>query len=41
MTPEQAMGALFTKIKSILDINNMKGSEFVVSVPSYFTGKER
>ncbi len=38
---EQVMAALFTEIQSTLSLNNVKGTEFVVSIPSYFSVKER
>lgn len=35
--PEQAVGSLFTKIKEILEINNIVGQDFVVSLPSFYS----
>lgn len=38
---EQVMASIFSEILNTLTLNNIKGTEFVVSVPSYFSTKER
>lgn len=41
VTPEQAVGALFSKIKQIAKINGVVCASLVVSVPDYFGPPER
>jgi molecular chaperone DnaK (HSP70) len=39
--PEQALASMLTKIRTILELNNISNKEIVMSVPSYYTQVER
>jgi len=39
--PEQALGAMITKVKEVLELNNIGIKDLVMSVPSYFSQNER
>lgn len=39
--PEQALGSMITKVKDVLELNNIGTKDLVMSVPSYYTQNER
>jgi molecular chaperone DnaK (HSP70) len=41
ITAEQAVGALFTEMIDVLELNNIDNREMVISVPSYFNQVQR
>lgn len=41
LAPQQAVGALFTKMSQVMDMNGVAPSSLVVSVPKYFGPAER
>jgi len=39
--PEQILASMLTKIRQVLELNNIQNKELVLSVPSFFTQNER